>query len=504
MNRDPPGHWLTSKEAAALLRVHPKHIYRLLRRGLPAQRVGGEWRFSAAQLQAWAQRGRDGVLLSRAESNNEKQLSTSTGTGACLVAGSDDLAVEMLASLLNRHDPPLFAHVLADTSRALTWLESAAVLGVTFFGELLSYPPVRLARLHIAHEQWGLVGPHGRPIPSLSTVVRRGIRLASWQPHSDVRQLLDAAFIREGLDSNRLHRHSLLLASHAQVVSALLRGEADLGVTTASWAHRCSLPFVALGSRPLGLLVSISSLSSPLLIHCWETIQSAAFRESLERAGGYDISEAGALRYLPWRESAPMLPRMASQSPSTATRLAVLARASGADAAELIHSVLQDIQARGVRIGGFLELPRRSGAGVIGYDLIRVGRSRRVVVAKRSPPPTPDGGQYSRFHFLPSGFDRAWGWLRADARHSDVLVLDGISTLEANGEGHFKALAWACSLAANKTVLMCARRDQALHVLQRLGIDDRAVLQADLEACADPQNRRTFVDEMVRAIEMPN
>ncbi len=41
---------LKSVEVAALLNVHPKHVYRLLRRGLPGRRVGGDWRFDRDEV----------------------------------------------------------------------------------------------------------------------------------------------------------------------------------------------------------------------------------------------------------------------------------------------------------------------------------------------------------------------------------------------------------------------------------------------------------------------
>lgn len=45
---------LTSREVASLLRVHPKHLYRLLRRGLPGRRLGGgHWRFCRNEVLAW-------------------------------------------------------------------------------------------------------------------------------------------------------------------------------------------------------------------------------------------------------------------------------------------------------------------------------------------------------------------------------------------------------------------------------------------------------------------
>ena len=49
---------ITTKEVAALLRVHPKHVYRLLKRGLPAHRVGDEWRYDEAEVLRWARLAR--------------------------------------------------------------------------------------------------------------------------------------------------------------------------------------------------------------------------------------------------------------------------------------------------------------------------------------------------------------------------------------------------------------------------------------------------------------
>jgi excisionase family DNA binding protein len=45
---------LTIGEVAQLLRVHPATIYRLLKKkGIPAFRVGFDWRFSREAVEAW-------------------------------------------------------------------------------------------------------------------------------------------------------------------------------------------------------------------------------------------------------------------------------------------------------------------------------------------------------------------------------------------------------------------------------------------------------------------
>ncbi len=47
---------LNTEEAAMLLRLHPKTLQRMARRGeIPAMHIGKLWRFSAAALLSWQQ-----------------------------------------------------------------------------------------------------------------------------------------------------------------------------------------------------------------------------------------------------------------------------------------------------------------------------------------------------------------------------------------------------------------------------------------------------------------
>jgi len=56
---DAPAKWeplLDSNEAAQLLRIHPKTLQRMARKGeIPALQVGKLWRFSASALLLWEQ-----------------------------------------------------------------------------------------------------------------------------------------------------------------------------------------------------------------------------------------------------------------------------------------------------------------------------------------------------------------------------------------------------------------------------------------------------------------
>ena len=51
--------FLTTEEVLAYLNTTPRTIYRLIRSGeLPAMRVGRQWRFRRADLDAWVERQR--------------------------------------------------------------------------------------------------------------------------------------------------------------------------------------------------------------------------------------------------------------------------------------------------------------------------------------------------------------------------------------------------------------------------------------------------------------
>jgi excisionase family DNA binding protein len=51
--------FLTTEEVLSCLKVNPRTIYRLIKTGdLPAVRIGRQWRFRRADLDAWIDRQR--------------------------------------------------------------------------------------------------------------------------------------------------------------------------------------------------------------------------------------------------------------------------------------------------------------------------------------------------------------------------------------------------------------------------------------------------------------
>jgi putative molybdopterin biosynthesis protein len=279
---------LTTDEVAALLRVHPKHVYRLLKRGIPARRAGGKWLFPREEVLRWAEQG-----SSRAPAPGPGGVRP-----APLLAANGDLAVETLLAQHAAAGHPLMGFVLADRSHALEWLKQGQVLAAGWHGHLPEgfALPGGLARLHLVHREVGLLAAPGKAPPPLERLSR--VRFASRPPTAGVRHHLDQVLREAGLNPLAVHRRAQLLASHRDVACAVARGDADVGLASRAWASRLGLSFRPLGHEAYELVLPTTSLGEPAVVGLCETAQGAAFKRSLRGIPGYEPGDTGKLQLL--------------------------------------------------------------------------------------------------------------------------------------------------------------------------------------------------------------
>jgi putative molybdopterin biosynthesis protein len=307
---------LTTGDVARLLRVHPKHVYRLLRQGLPGHRVGGEWRFFSEEVLGWSGRHESTGVAAAAHETDEADASDRAGgrgervavaprtTAPPLVAANGDLAVErLLARARDRATGERTATACAlglvqgDRSASLALLRRGAVVAAGYHGE--SIPRTlggnRLAFIHLVHRPIGLAVRRGLRVPPLRQLHER--RFASRPTTAGVRASFDGALRIEGIDPQAVHARASLFASHGEVACAVARGEADVGLASAAWASRVGLDFLPLYREAYGFLVRATSLDDPRVAHLCEVAQSAAFRRDLAAFDGYDATGAGTLQF---------------------------------------------------------------------------------------------------------------------------------------------------------------------------------------------------------------
>jgi len=284
---------LTTEEVAKVLRVHPKHIYRLLKKGLPARRVGSEWRFSRDDVLAWA-----GGKRGEAEPEGPQSPAAAVAdVPPSLVATNGDVAVLTLLRLASDLGPPLLGLVQADTGTAVDLLRQRAILaaGAHAGGFPSHVGDERVVRIHLVSREIGLVYPRGSTKLRVKDLAKR--RLASRPSSAGVRRYLDEALQAEGLDPARVHRKGLQLASHLDVVMAVVAGFADVGLASRAWGERAGLAFQPLATEAYGLIVKARDLGDARIVRLCEVAQSKAFQGEVSAIAGYDVAGAGDIRY---------------------------------------------------------------------------------------------------------------------------------------------------------------------------------------------------------------
>lgn len=303
-----PGELLKSAEVAELLRVHPKQVYRLLKLGLPGRRVGGEWRFVRADVLRWADQPRasTGDL---ADANHHLPSATPplerTGARAApppFLAANGDVLIEVLLARLVAGGRPLLGFVQADAATALRHLRDHRVLLAGYHAET---PPThfersqlestRLARIHLARREIGLAFPSASKIRKLADV--EGRRLALRPETAGVRVHFDRALHAIGRSVASLRASVTSHDSHREAVCAVVRGEAEVALSTSGWAARVGLKFLRLATESYDLILLAEHLGLPPVVSLCEAVQAKAFRADLAHLPGYDPADAGQIRY---------------------------------------------------------------------------------------------------------------------------------------------------------------------------------------------------------------
>lgn len=291
-----PPSLLTTEEVAKLLRVHPKHVYRLLKKGLPARRVGSEWRFERGEVLAWSRPGttKESISATPEPAAPPRPTPGATSSAPPLVAANGDLVVVRLLRLL-QESGTCIGLVQSDKEVGLRLLAAGAVVatGSHAGGFPTHVGSDRLARIHLVTREIGLLG-RGRP-PRLRDLEHD--RLASRPPSAGVRQYLDGALAAEGIDVRKVNASARICASHLEVACAVARGDADAGLASRAWAEQLGLSFRPLAREAYGLLVRARDLGAEPVVSLCQVAQSERFRQEVAGIPGYDPTGAGEIKY---------------------------------------------------------------------------------------------------------------------------------------------------------------------------------------------------------------
>jgi excisionase family DNA binding protein len=282
---------LTTRDVATLLRVHPKHVYRLMRRDLPALRVGDEWRFDRQRVLAWAEtRGAAAGTVSAGEQGV-----------AGLVAANGDVVVDALLAQCARTAVAPMGFVLADHTGGADLLHRRLVLAAGCHAGI-KVPaktqkgdrPAKAVQLQLVVREVGLAAARGKRIKDLGAIV--GKRVAIRPSTSGLRHRLDEALEAAGIRSRLAYKRAVEHACHRDVALAVARGDVDFGLTTHAWANAAGLSFMPTAVEEYDLCFLADHVDDVRVLALCEAAQSSAFKRRLRGCAGYDPSRAGRVR----------------------------------------------------------------------------------------------------------------------------------------------------------------------------------------------------------------
>ena len=242
-------------------------------------------------------RARAGGLLLQ-----ELILPDTPGRPAVVFSGSHDLAVELLAGKLSKHLDLLTLPVgsldgLMTLRQGLCHVSGAHLLDPT--GEYNTpfvqhiFPDRSMCIITLAHREQGLMTAPGNPkgIRSLADLTRADVSFINRNPGSGTRLWLDQQLQTLGIPTEHIRGYQTTVSTHTKSARAVFSGEVDAAVGLRAAAYPLGLDFIPLFHERYDLIFpqKQAELLGPLL----DTLQTTAFRRSIEGLTGYETLHTG-------------------------------------------------------------------------------------------------------------------------------------------------------------------------------------------------------------------
>ena len=290
---------LTTDEAAAYLRLSERKLYELVAHGaVPCTKVTGKWLFPKAALDRWLAAGLIApAMLAHASSppivggSHDPLLEWALRASACALASLPEGSEAGLRRLAHGEvtAAAIHLHRLDGDDEAANAEAVANASGL--------HDAVVIA---FARREQGLVVAAGNPLrlADIAGVGAKRARLALRPPGAGAQLLLLALTARAGLELDALAFVKPACPTGVDIAQAVRSGRADCGIATRAVAHAAGLSFVPLTWERFDLVLRQRDYFLPGPQALSKFIRTAAFRERAAELTGYDVSEAGDVRWV--------------------------------------------------------------------------------------------------------------------------------------------------------------------------------------------------------------
>lgn len=290
---------LTTSEAAKYLRLKERKLYELVaENAIPCTKITGRWLFPKAELDHWLASSLNRPSgLARPEpmpivggSHDpllEWALRESRSGLATLAEGSEAglerfIQGELVAAAIHLHALSEDIDANLEAMRTRSNLHDAVLIGF------------------LRREQ-GLLVAAGNPlgIRSIKDVAARRARVAIRPKGAGAQLLLIALTQQAGLQLDQLSLIEPPCPTGNDVAQAIRAGRADCGIAPRSVANAAGVEFVPLLWERFDLVMRQHDYFRAPLQAFIGFLRSPALRTRAEELGGYDLAEAGLVRYAP-------------------------------------------------------------------------------------------------------------------------------------------------------------------------------------------------------------
>jgi putative molybdopterin biosynthesis protein len=229
-------------------------------------------------------------------------LSENPARPVIVFSGSHDLAVELLARQLSDHLDILTLPVgsldgLVALRQNLCNLSGAHLLdpggeyNLPFIRHF--FPDRAMQVVALAHREQGLMTATGNPkaIRSLADLARAEVTFINRNPGSGTRLWLDRRLHSQGIPTESIHGYGNAVSTHTECARLVQTGKADVALGLRAAAHQFGLEFLPLFHERYDLVFAQEQITmlAPLL----DTLQTSAFRRSVEALTGYEVTHTG-------------------------------------------------------------------------------------------------------------------------------------------------------------------------------------------------------------------
>ena len=217
-------------------------------------------------------------------------------------SGSHDLAVELLANQLSKYLDILTLPVgsldgLVALRQNLCNLSGTHLLdpngeyNLPFIRHF--FPDRAMQVVTLAHREQGLMTSAGNPkaIRSMADLARADVTFINRNPGSGTRLWLDRHLQAQRISTESIHGYGNSISTHTECARLIQIGKADVALGLRAAACQFGLDFVPLFHERYDIVFmqEKGKILSPIL----DTLQTSAFRHSVEALTGYEMTHTG-------------------------------------------------------------------------------------------------------------------------------------------------------------------------------------------------------------------